>query len=334
MLRVFVSDSSQLFSHELEVTSESEPALPVGQIVWVDVINPSQNEDRYIEKIIDVSIPTREEMQEIEISSRLYSEHGAEFMTINAVIDLDTDDPKLTPISFILKGQVLVTVRYADPRPFSNFVIRAQKIGALPVASGEQIMLGLLEALIDRVADALERAGAKIDGLSKEVFHSKSIAKNHRYSQDFERVIVDLGKGGDLLSMVRESLLSKNRIVTYHVAVSDESKRALKDIRMRIRTIQRDINSLSEHNNYLASKISFLLDATLGLINLEQNKIIKIFSIAAVCLMPPTLVASSYGMNFKNIPELEWIYGYPYALLLMVITAVVPFLFFRKKGWM
>jgi len=334
MLRIFLCNGNQLFPYELEVGVEREPNLPSGQIVWVDVINPTQSEDRYIEKIMDVSIPTREEMQEIEISSRLYSEHGAEFMTINAVIDLDTDEPKLTPISFVLKGQILVTVRYADPRPFSNFITRAQKAGALSVGSGEQIMLGLLEALIDRVADALERAGAKIDALSKEVFHGKSMAKNHRYSQDFERVIVDLGKGGDLLSMVRESLLSKNRVMTYHVAVSDENKRVLKDTRMRIRTIQRDVNSLSEHNAYLASKVSFLLDATLGLINLEQNKIIKIFSIAAVCLMPPTLVASSYGMNFKNIPELDWIYGYPYALALMVITAIVPFILFRKKGWM
>jgi magnesium transporter len=334
MLRIFLCNGNQLFPYELEVGVEREPNLPSGQIVWVDVINPTQSEDRYIEKIMDVSIPTREEMQEIEISSRLYSAHGAEFMTINAVIDLDTDEPKLTPISFVLKGQILVTVRYADPRPFSNFITRAQKAGALSVGSGEQIMLGLLEALIDRVADALERAGAKIDALSKEVFHGKSMAKNHRYSQDFERVIVDLGKGGDLLSMVRESLLSKNRVMTYHVAVSDENKRVLKDTRMRIRTIQRDVNSLSEHNAYLASKVSFLLDATLGLINLEQNKIIKIFSIAAVCLMPPTLVASSYGMNFKNIPELDWIYGYPYALALMVITAIVPFILFRKKGWM
>jgi magnesium transporter len=332
MIRIYTFENSNLTSFEIEVDAETKSFL--SKTVWIDIINPSQDEDRYVEQMIDVSIPTREEMQEIEISSRVYSEHGAEFMTINAMIDLDTDEPKLTPITFILKGQILVTVRYAEPRPFLFFVTRAQKPGAIPVASGEQIMLGLLEALIDRVADALERVGTKIDGLSKEVFHGKSKSKNHKYSKDFERVIVDLGREGDLLSLVRESLLSKNRIMTYHVAVSDENKQAQKETRMRIRTIQRDIVSLGEHTSYLSSKVSFLLDATLGLINLEQNKIIKIFSIAAVCLMPPTLIASSYGMNFKNIPELEWEFGYPLALCLMVIAGIIPFLFFRKKGWM
>ncbi|MBX9759942.1 MAG: magnesium transporter CorA family protein, partial [Beijerinckiaceae bacterium] len=237
-----------------------------------------------------------------------------------------------SPITFVLKGQILVTVRFAEPRPFLTFSTRAQKPGALIVWSGEQIMLGLLEALIDRIADALERVGAKIDTISREVFHSASTTRKAR---DFQSVLVEIAREGDVLSMVRESLVSMTRVLTYHTAVTeDANKKAIKDTRQRIRSIQRDISSLADHSTYLSSKVSFLLDSTLGLINIEQNQIIKIFSIASVCLMPPTLVASIYGMNFKHMPELEWVSGYPIALVLMVITAIIPFIYFRRKGWL
>jgi magnesium transporter len=331
MLRVFIRENDHICPHDLEVTATKQPEMPPGAAPWIDLINPTVDEDRYVEKVTGVSIPTREEMQEIEVSSRLYSENGAEFMTMSAVTALDTDKPVLTPITFVLKGQTLVTVRYAEPKPFSVFIIRAQRSGAVACASGEQVMMSLLEALIDRVADALERVGMKIDALSQEVFHSSAGA---RRAKDFQRVITDVGREGELLSMIRESLLSMNRVLTYHVAVSEEDKKAQKEARTRIRTVQRDIASLTEHTAYLTSKVTFLLDATLGMINIEQNQIIKIFSIASVCLMPPTLIASIYGMNFKHMPELDWVIGYPLAVGLMVVTAIAPFVYFRKKGWL
>ena len=195
-------------------------------------------------------------------------------------------------------------------------------------------MLGLLEALIDRMADALERVGAKIDAISRDVFH-KADASGSGKTNDFRHVLVVIAREGDMLSIVRESLVSMTRVLTYHSAVTEDSnKKAIKDTRQRIRSIQRDISSLSDHSTYLSSKVTFLQDSTLGLINIEQNQIIKIFSIASVCLMPPTLVASIYGMNFKHMPELEFVAGYPIALVLMVITAIIPFLYFRRKGWL
>ncbi len=334
MLRVYTRENDHLCPFDLEVTRDMQPGMPAGAAPWIDLMNPTTDEDRYVEKVTGVSIPTREEMQEIEVSSRLYSENGAEFMTMSAVVHLDTDKPFLTPITFVLKGLTLVTVRYAEPRPFMNFIVRAQRSGAVACGTGEQVMMSLIEALIDRIADALERVGVKIDALSQEVFHSNSRSSAGARTKDFQRVITDIGREGELLSMIRESLLSMNRVLTYHVAVSEEDKKAAKEARARVRTVQRDVASLTEHTAYLATKVNFLLDATLGMINLEQNQIIKIFSIAAVCLMPPTLVASVYGMNFKHMPELDLTFGYPLALLLMIATGIAPFLYFRKKGWL
>ena len=334
MLRIYTRENECLAPFDVKVEGTDEPALPPGQILWIDLLHPTAEEDRFVERIVGVSIPTREEMQEIEMSSRLYNEDGGEFMTIAGLVQLDTDSPLLTPITFVLKGQILVTVRLAEPRPFLAYSTRAQRPGTLNVSSGEQIMLGLLEALIDRIADALERVGAKIDTISREVFHHAEVGGG-RQTSDFRAVLVEIAREGDMLSMVRESLVSMTRVLTYHTAVTEDSnKKAIKDTRQRIRSIQRDVSSLSDHSTYLSSKVTFLLDSTLGLINLEQNQIIKIFSIASVCLMPPTLVASIYGMNFRHMPELEWVSGYPIALALMVVTAIIPFIYFRRKGWL
>ena len=334
MLRIYTRENECLVPTDIAVTTDSVSPLPPGQIVWIDLLHPTPDEDRFVEKIIGVSIPTREEMEEIEMSSRLYSEDGGEFMTIAGLAQLDTDSPLLSPVTFVVKGAILVTVRLADPRPFQTFSSRAQRTGTLNVSTGEQIMLGLLEALIDRVADALERVGAKIDVISHEVFRQANPASAGK-TKDFKSIIVEIAREGDTLSLVRESLVSIARVLTYHTAVTeDANKKAIKDTRQRIRSIQRDVSSLLDHSTYLSSKVTFLLDSTLGLINIEQSQIIKIFSIASVCLMPPTLIASIYGMNFKHMPELEWPIGYPLSLLLMVITAIIPFVYFRRKGWL
>lgn len=333
MLRIYVRINDHLEPHDLVVTPDLSAPLPGGPILWVDLLNPTPDEDRYVERFVGVSIPTREEMQEIEVSSRLYSEDGGEFMTIAALAHLD-EEPIVTPITFVMKGATLVTVRYAEPRPFTMFAARAQRPGAVACATGEQIMLSLLEAMIDRIADVMERVGTKIDSISREVFHEANNSAKTR-SRDFKNVLVSIGREGDLLSLVRESLVTMIRLLTYHTAISEDAgKRAIKEARQRIRSIQRDITSLTDHSTYLSSKITFLLDATLGLINLEQNQIIKIFSIASVCLMPPTLIASVYGMNFRHMPELGWEWGYPAAVGLMFVAGVLPFIYFRREGWL
>ena len=334
MLRIYNKENDHIVAHDVTIDGNSPPLDPAAPAPWLDMMAPATIETRFVENILGIAIPTREEMQEIEISARLYNENGAEFMTITGLSQLDTESPVSSPITFILKGAVLVTVRYEEPRPFQAFALRAARSGAVPCATGEQIMFGLLEALIDRMADALERVGIKIDSFSREVFRHKDVGGKKSRTRDFESIIEQIGREGDLLGMVRESLVSINRLLTYHNAVDDSDKKASRDARVRLKILQRDVASLSDHSSYLSGKINFMLDSTLGLINLEQNQIIKIFSIAAVCLMPPTLVASIYGMNFKHMPELEWSYGYPMALGFMLVSAIVPVVYFRRKGWL
>ncbi|HEX6001276.1 MAG TPA: magnesium/cobalt transporter CorA [Hyphomicrobiaceae bacterium] len=302
--------------------------------VWLDLYNPTHEEDSCVEQALGLSLPSREEMQEIEMSARLYNEGGAEFMTITAITMLDSDEPVTTPITFVLKGANLATIRYAEPAAFRSVVARGQRPGAVACTTGEQLMLSLIEALIDRMADTLERVAAETDAISRSVFRHKSQNGRPSKQRDLAATIEQIGSNGDLLTKLRESLVSINRLLTYHSAVEGEDKRTRKEVQARIKSLHRDAVALSDQSNFLSNKTQFLLDATLGLINLEQNQIIKIFSIVAVVLMPPTLVASIYGMNFAHMPELNWTLGYPAALLLMAVAAVIPYLWFKREGWL
>ena len=302
--------------------------------VWLDVLKPTADEDKHIETLLGISLPTREEMQEIEVSARLYSEDGAEFMTIAAVTQIDTDDPLLTPITFVLKGQTLVTVRYDETKAFANFIVRAQKPNAVACAMGEQVMSSLIEALGDRMADALERTATEIDNVSREVFRKRRIAGEAAKARDLEGLLERIGVSGDLLTKLRESLVSINRLLTYHTTIEQNDRKASKDAKARVKTLYRDVVALTDQTAFLSNKVNFLLDATLGLISLQQNQIIKIFSVAAVVFLPPTLVASIYGMNFEYMPELKWLGGYPFAIVLMVISAILPYLYFKRRGWL
>ncbi len=338
MLRIHRCEGDRLVAQSIipaAITPSGGPAPPPGNGgVWLDLYNPTPDEDAYVERTLGLSLPSREEMQEIEVSARLYNEGGAEFMTVTALAMLDSDDPVTTPITFVLKGGSLATIRFAEPRAFTSLVARAQRPHAVPCATGEQLMLSLLEALIDRMADTLERVAVDIEAISRSVFRHKAKRGRLSKSRDLEGTIEQIGSNGDLLTKLRESLVSINRLLSYHSAVEAGDKKVLKEVRGRIKSLHRDAVALSDQSNFLSNKTNFLLDATLGLINLEQNQIIKIFSIAAVVLMPPTLVASIYGMNFAHMPELGWSYGYPLALILMVIAAAVPYLWFKREGWL
>ena len=331
MLRIYRSHADRLF--QKDVTGEQSAALPASGVVWYDLCEPTMAEKARVDAAMSISIPTREETEEIEVSSRLYNEDGAEFMTVTGLAHLDTDAPIKSPVVFVLKGDVLVTLRYAPSRPFENVVERMAKPGALPCGSGEQVMLALIEAMVDRLADALEAVGDRIDRISHDVFRPGAKDGAKKRDLDLQAAIEHVGRGGELLGLARESLVSFNRLVTYHQGMG-ENREKNPDSKARLRTIQRDVAALSDHASYLGSKVGFILDATLGLINLEQNQIIKIFSIAAVCLMPPTLVASIYGMNFKNLPELQFEFGYPMALIMMFVTGIAPYLYFKRRGWL
>ena len=328
MLRLYTFQNDRLVLVEaLPPAQEKEP------VVWFDLINPTPEEDQLVERRLGISVPTRDEMEEIELSARLYHEGDAEFMTMTAVTRLDTDEPVKTPITFIVRGASLVTVRYMEPKAFAMFATRAQRPHAVPCATGEQVMAGLIEATIDRIADALETVGTEVDGLSREVFRSKA-SNVSKKTRDLRSVLEQIGRKGDFLTMISESLVSIARHVAYYTALEGWDHRTSKEARQRAKLVQRDVTFLSDHAAFLSSKINFLLDATLGLINLEQSQTIKIFSVAAVVFLPPTLVASIYGMNFDYMPELEWLLGYPWALGLMVLSAILPYLYFKKRGWL
>jgi magnesium transporter len=302
---------------------------PPEAAVWIDLVTPTLQEDKLVEALLGIAVPTREEMQEIEVSSRLYIENGGRYMTATLMCQADTATPKTTPVTFILSSHRLVTVRYDDPRPFAIVEHKLAR-ACPPKVSGETVLMDLLDAVIDRAADIQERVGAEVDQISRSIFEPDDEMDPPSYND----VLKALGRKGDLTSKVRESQVSVGRLLSF-LAHEAEVMKWGKDMRTQLRSMQRDVVSLTDHASFLSNKITFLLDAMLGVVNIQQNAIIKIFSIAAVVFMPPTLVASIYGMNFHhNMIELDWQYGYPFALILIVVAAVVPLVFFKWKKWL
>jgi magnesium transporter len=308
-----------------------DPAALPENAVWLDLVKPTPEEDRAVERLAGIAVPTREDMQEIEISSRLYVENGARYMTATLMCQADTDNPKTTAVTFILASHRLVTVRYDVPKPFTLVEHKLARSCA-PGITGEMVLMELLDAVIDRNADILERAGADMDMISHQIFEPEGAARTG-HAKRYSDILIAIGRKGDLTSKVRESLVSIGRLVAF-LSASVEGVKWSKEMREQLKTMQRDVASLSDHASYLSNKITFTLDAMLGVVNLEQNNIIKLFSVMAVVLMPPTLIASVYGMNFKVMPELEWVHGYPMALVMMLAAAVGPYLFFKWKKWL
>ncbi|MER8946825.1 magnesium/cobalt transporter CorA [Mesorhizobium sp. M0959] len=324
MIKAFVVDNDRLrLVDDLLQNSDT--------VVWVDLFNPTKEEETTIETWLGIAVPTREEMEEIEISSRLYVEDGAYFMTAILPAQTEVNDPLMSPVTFVLAGSRLITVRYHEPKAFKTFPLRAEKM-ATGCTSGDTILIGLLEAIVDRLADILERAGRDVEAISRDIFEARSTKVSKR-NRDFQELLKGIGRKEDLASSIRDSLISLQRLAGFLAHASTQSRMS-KDSRARIKTLSRDVLSLADHATFLSQKISFLLDATLGMISIEQNAIIKIFSVAAVIFLPPTLVASIYGMNFDIIPELKWHFGYPFAIGMMVLSAILPFWYFRRRGWL
>ena len=325
MLSVYVQSESSLKKVDLADAAE----LPENA-VWIDMVKPTSEEDRAVERLAGIAVPTREDMQEIEISSRLYIENGARYMTATLMCHSDTDMPRTTAVTFIVAGHRLVTVRYDIPKPFALVEHKLAR-SCVPGITGEMVLMELVDAVIDRCADILEKVGADVDQVSHDIFEPES--ERHGHAKQYSQILIAIGRKGDLTWKVRESLVSVGRVVTFLSAVMEGVKWS-KDMREQLKTMQRDVASLTDHASYLSNKITFVLDAMLGVVNLEQNNIIKLFSVMAVVLMPPTLIASIYGMNFKAMPELEWAHGYPMALVMMLAAAVLPYFLFRWKKWL
>lgn len=302
------------------------------EVVWVDVREPHRDDIARVQAALNIEFPTREEMEEIELSSRIYQEGNATFLTALVPVNADTAAPGTTAVTFIRTPAALVTLRYADPQPFKTFATRATRVRDV-ATTPDLAMIGLMDTIIDREADLLERMGTQLDQLSKDVFKTKA-GNASVASADLEEAVRRLGQVEDLNSRVRESAHTLIRVLTYLGTGGYVEAKGSKDFRARVKILQRDLQSISEQSAFLGQKGNFLLDATLGLINIQQTAIIKIFSVAAVVFLPPTLVASIYGMNFDLLPELKWDFGYPWALGLMVLSAALPYLYFKRKGWL
>jgi magnesium transporter len=326
MIRVFDAATSRILPFDPELQTHIADTN-----VWIDVDRPSPLEESHLESLLGLDIPTADEMKDIEPSSRLYRERGAVFMTANIVWKSETDEPESAPITFILTPRRLVTIRHSEPHSFYAYSAYAERHAEV-CPSGARVFTGLIESIVDRTAEILERAGGDVDGISRAVFRMKQTSDRKPSSGALREILARLALNQNLIAKVRDSLVSLGRMVSFCSAVFDPGTDV--ELREHVRSIQRDIQSLTDHASYITQTTSFLQDAALGFINLEQNEIIKIFSVAAVMFLPPTLVASIYGMNFKIQPELQWSWGYPFALALMVISAIVPYLYFRRRGWL
>lgn len=307
-----------------------ENSTLIKDALWIDLLAPTDIEEALVEKNFNLEIPTKKEMQEIEPSNRLYKENDSLFMTATMLAKSDSPEPKTDAVTFILTQQKLITVRYIEPNSFSLFISRFSHATVVELHSGN-LLIGLLEATVVRLADILEKISHQLDQFSQIIFHP-IVGKHHAESMDYQTLLQNIGANGDLGTKAHESLISFNRLI-YFFAQSSKTEN-YKDIQSNIDIITKDIEALTDHTRFISSKVSFLLDATLGMVNIEQNNIIKIFSVAAVIFLPPTLIASIYGMNFSFMPELHWALGYPFSILLMLLSAWLPYRYFKGKKWL
>ena len=312
-----------------KLRTAADPLADFDGLVWIDLLNPSADEETMLEARIGVDVPTREEMQRLEVSGRLYREDDAIVMTATLPARTDSDDLLMAPVAFVIVGGKLITVRYHEPRVFKTFPQRAGQSN-LGCASGETVFIALLEATVDRMTDILERAEEEVDAISRAIFRSE---QPKSMTRDLMKTLQLIGRKGDLCSNIRVALLSLQRLAGFWGQVLVDGGSG-KEVRGRVRTLEHYLESLGDHSTFVSQKVTFLLDATLGMINIEQSNIIKIFSIAAGVFLPPTLIASIYGMNFSFMPELKWVYGYPLAGGLMLASALLPFWYFKRRGWL
>jgi magnesium transporter len=273
-------------------------------------------------------------MAEIEESARLYEEHGALVMTAVVINGVAEGRPSRTQVTFVLTKTHLVSVRYADLVPFRTFEAKCQRQPEI-LTSSDRLLVALLESIVERAADVLEMVAADLNEVSARLFfedRESGRRKAKRVEDELQVLIKRLGRKNMTISILRESLLSLSRLIPF--VRQGAEKWLTNGSPARLKQLDRDLRSLSAYEAQLSSEIVYLQDATLGLINLDQNRIIKVFSVAAVLFLPPTLVGTIYGMNFEGMPELRWGAGYPFALALMVASAVLPYHWFKRRGWL
>jgi magnesium transporter len=298
---------------------------------WVDLEEPTNEEEALVERCIRMDVPTESEMAEIEPSSRLYEDGGALYMTVSVLFGVQDGEPRTTPISFVLTDSRLVTVRYATPKPVRAFSEHARRDPQL-VKDAPTVLVRMLDAIIDRLADELEVVSQDMEELSSRVFH-KDMDERRIPAARLTALLTRIGRMQTLLTKIRLSAVSTIRMLSFLSGAKRFHEHGESEMRNHLASLTTDATSLSEHASFLSDNVTFLLDASLGLISIEQNAAMKLFSWAALVFLPPTLIAGIYGMNFHHMPELDWIYGYPVALALIVGSAVLPILYLKRRGW-
>ena len=309
-----------------EITAENYALLE--DAIWIDVISPTKAEEILLEKSLAFAVPTREDMVEIELSSRLYKEDDILFMTALMIANSASAEPEFDPVTFILTPQQLITIRYIDPQAFKLIAAHLKKHQTMG-HDALALFMELLDASVDRLADILELVARHLDDYSKYIFKPQ---EDETVKLDYRKLMQSIGSTADLNAKARESLVTFNRLIAFCSQMAGAGIDNAGQIRLA--SLVRDIQSLSDHANFISSKINFLLDATLGMVNIEQNNIIKIFSVAAVIFLPPTLIASIYGMNFHFMPELRWKYGYIFAIGMILVAAWLPYKYFKYRKWL
>lgn len=297
-------------------------------LVFLDLLNPGRAEELEAEKWLEYQLPTREEMQEIEESSRLYMEKGALYMTAWLPVGLDTTEPESAAISFVIAPDCLTTVRYTDPMAFRVLVDQARRQCVTPLTS-DAVFLLILELTVARIADALQGIEGDMKKICRDVFSLDPHRAHAGVEKDLSDVVKLLGRRSALVANLRESLLSLSRMLQYFLNNAATWMRG--DLAAQFRSVMRDIKSLDEYTNQQTQEMTFLLESTLGLINIQQNQIIKIFTVASVLFMPPTLIASIYGMNV-GLPAQSAGWAFVLVMVVIVLSAIVPIWFFKRKG--
>ncbi len=310
---------------------QATSGAPLGSAIWIDLLGADQNEIDRVEQATGLRVPTEAEISEIETSSRLAVRDGVLYLSM-PLISMHEDGPRDASAGFVLSRERLITVRFAPSRVFEAYAEHLPH-GEARHETGAHIMVGLLEAVVDRQADVLEQVRGDLDTISHGIFGMGTRRSAGRKNEDaaLRRTLGQLGRIGDLISHVRDTQVGAARIVPYVEAMTAEWLPG--DLLPRLATLRQDIASVSDFDTHLNDKLQFLLDATLGFINIAQNNVMKVMAIASVVGIPPVLIAGVYGMNFKNIPEYDWAWGYAWGWGLIVVTTLIPLAVFRWRKW-
>lgn len=318
--------------HEADWRQEGLDAQTLIAAPWIDASSPDESERDTLEVLLQVELPERAEMAEIEASSRLFAISETLFLTTPVLSDTETDQPVLAPLTMVLHRGQLITLRYHEPRSIALFAGRIRRSPVL-ARDGSSALIGLIDTIVDRTADIAEMLSRRLDESFQEVFLNLTpdVRPGKSRNTDLQKVLREVGRTGDLIGKLRDSIAGQSRLVAF-LNASLPGKGG--ELRQRLKVAGRDLQSLTEHANFQAQRMSMLLDATLGAINIEQNVIVRSFSVGAAAFFPPALIAGIYGMNFDFMPELHEAWGYPVALAVMVASAVIPLWYFRRRGWM